>query len=96
MAGRLCLLKSVIMSSAIHSMTVYEWPVSLVQKLDTAMRNFLWKGDVHIRSYTSVSWARMCALKEEGGLGISSFKDLNRGLLMKLAWNFIVSDSSAF
>ncbi|KAH6818323.1 hypothetical protein C2S51_001926 [Perilla frutescens var. frutescens] len=95
MAGRLCLIKSVITSSAIHSMMVYAWPVSLVKKLDAAARNFLWKGDINVRSYTSVNWARTCAIVEEGGLGVSSFKEINKSLLMKLAWNLINVDNSA-
>ncbi|KAH6762314.1 hypothetical protein C2S52_019747 [Perilla frutescens var. hirtella] len=53
MAGRLCLIKSVIVSSAIHSMMVYAWLASLVHKLDTAVQNFLWKCDINERSYTA-------------------------------------------
>ncbi|KAH6815712.1 hypothetical protein C2S51_020532 [Perilla frutescens var. frutescens] len=94
MAGRLCLLKSVIMSSAIYSMMIYHWPASLVQKLDSAARNFLWKGDVNARSYTVVNWARTCALPEEGDLGLASFTTINRSLLMKAAWKVVTENSS--
>lgn len=34
MAGRVCLVKSVILSSLTHSMMVYKWPIYLVHKLE--------------------------------------------------------------
>ncbi|KAL8466219.1 hypothetical protein ACS0TY_035363 [Phlomoides rotata] len=42
MAGRVCLVNSVMVSSLVHSMMVYKWPRSLLQKVDKAMRNFIW------------------------------------------------------
>ncbi|XP_057795996.1 uncharacterized protein LOC131012095 [Salvia miltiorrhiza] len=68
MAGRLCLVKSVIQSSITHSMMVYKWPRSLLKDLDDKCRNFIWTGDVRKTPSCSVSWSRVCAIKEEGGL----------------------------
>ncbi|KAL8474055.1 hypothetical protein ACS0TY_030778 [Phlomoides rotata] len=50
LAGRKCLINSVIAASLVHSMMVYHWPHSLLKKVDTAMRNFLWKGDIAKKS----------------------------------------------
>ncbi|XP_057791142.1 uncharacterized protein LOC131008273 [Salvia miltiorrhiza] len=89
MAGRICLVKSVIQSSITHSMMVYRWPRSLIKDLDLKCRNFIWTGDVSKRPSCPVSWARVCAIKEEGGLGIRSFDIMNKSYLMKMAWNII-------
>ncbi|XP_057803758.1 uncharacterized protein LOC131019091 [Salvia miltiorrhiza] len=89
MAGRICLVKSVIQSSITHSMMVYRWPRSLIKDLDLKCRNFIWTGDVSKRPSCPVRWARVCAIKEEGGLGIRSFDFMNKSYLMKMAWNII-------
>ncbi|XP_057803408.1 uncharacterized protein LOC131018716 [Salvia miltiorrhiza] len=89
MAGRLCLIKSVIQSSATHYMLVYRWPRSLIHNLDKLCRNFLWSGDVNKRGSCPVNWERVCSIKEEGGLGLKSFALMNKCYLMKMAWNII-------
>ncbi|XP_057790437.1 uncharacterized protein LOC131007314 [Salvia miltiorrhiza] len=94
MAGRICLVKIVIQSSITHSMMIYCWPRSLLKELDSKCRNFIWKGDVNKKPTCSVSWARLCAIKEEGGLGIRSFTLMNKCFLMKLAWR--VTDGQSF
>ncbi|XP_057770242.1 uncharacterized protein LOC130990061 [Salvia miltiorrhiza] len=88
-AGRLCLVRSVIQSSIVHSMMVYRWPKSLLHSLDKKCRNFVWTGNIDERPKCSVSWGRVCAPKEEGGLGIKSFTLMNQSFLMKLAWKMI-------
>lgn len=65
MAGRICLVKSVIQSSPIHSMLVYKWPASIIKDLDKACRNFIWTGDINRHPACSVSW--FVLLKRKGG-----------------------------
>lgn len=95
LAGRVCLINYVISSSTIHSMCIYKWPRLLIKELEAASRNFLWTGKISMWSHTSVSWARVCALKEEGGLGLISFIDLNTCLLRKFAWGIITDGGMA-
>ncbi|KAL8529335.1 hypothetical protein ACS0TY_006664 [Phlomoides rotata] len=68
LAGQKCMINSMISASLVHSMMVYYWPRTLMKKIETTMRNFLWTRDISYRnnSYT-VSWARVCAPLEEGG-----------------------------
>ncbi|XP_057770942.1 uncharacterized protein LOC130990730 [Salvia miltiorrhiza] len=89
MAGRLCLVKSVIQSSIVHSMMVYKWPKSLLHSLDRKCRNFVWSGNIDKRPSCAVSWGRVCSPLKEGGLGIRSFTLMNKSYLMKLAWKLI-------
>lgn len=42
MVGGICLVKSVIAGSTIHSMIVYKWPISLLKRLDGACWSFIW------------------------------------------------------
>ncbi|XP_057766454.1 uncharacterized protein LOC130986892 [Salvia miltiorrhiza] len=56
MAGRICLVSSVVHSSAIHSMMVYHWPARLLRELDTTCRNFIWTGSIRSVPHNSVAW----------------------------------------
>ncbi|XP_057779759.1 uncharacterized protein LOC130998351 [Salvia miltiorrhiza] len=88
MAGRLCLVKSVIQSSITHSMMVYKWPRSLLKDLDEKCRNFIWTGDVRKTPSCSVSWSRVCAIKEEGGLGryLNNFRQMRCDSISSSVW----------
>ncbi|XP_057803415.1 uncharacterized protein LOC131018702 [Salvia miltiorrhiza] len=59
------------------------------QSYSAAKSNFIWTGDANKRHSHTVAWARVCAIKEEGGLGICSFSMMNKCFLMKRAWNII-------
>ncbi|XP_057803363.1 uncharacterized protein LOC131018665 [Salvia miltiorrhiza] len=96
MAGRLCLINSVISSSLTHSMLVYRWPQDLLKSLDSSCRNFLWSGDIRKTPGCSVSWDRVCSHKSEGGLGVRSFKTMNKCFLMKMAWKVIEGNSFGY
>ncbi|XP_057779536.1 uncharacterized protein LOC130998119 [Salvia miltiorrhiza] len=89
MAGRICLVRSVIQSSVTHSMMVYRWPKSLIYSLDRKCRNFIWTGNVNKKPSCPVSWSRACASRVEGGLGIRSFSNMNKSFLMKMAWKLV-------
>ncbi|KAL8520047.1 hypothetical protein ACS0TY_010833 [Phlomoides rotata] len=41
LAGRKCMVNSVIAASLVHSMMVYYWSRSLLKRIESAMRNFL-------------------------------------------------------
>jgi len=41
MAGRVQLVKSVIQSMVIHTMTVYSWPISILRDIEKWIKNFI-------------------------------------------------------
>ncbi|KAL8529336.1 hypothetical protein ACS0TY_006665 [Phlomoides rotata] len=43
LAGRKCLINSVIAASLVHSMMIYYWPRTLLKKIEDVMLNFHWK-----------------------------------------------------
>lgn len=96
MAGRICLVESLILGSLVHSMMVYRWPGSLLKELDSAIRNFLWTGDVSQRGNVMVAWSRCCAPKSKGGLGMKSLVTMKKAYLLRFTWDFLTKDSEFF
>ncbi|KAL8524002.1 hypothetical protein ACS0TY_013819 [Phlomoides rotata] len=95
LAGRKCLINSVIAASLVHSMMIYYWPRTLLKKIEDAMRNFFWKGDISRRNTScSVFWARVCSPMDEGGLGVRSIHLANDSFVYKLAWDILCNRST--
>lgn len=46
LAGRRCLINSIIASSLVHTMMIYRWPRNLLHKLEVAIQCYLWTGNV--------------------------------------------------
>jgi hypothetical protein len=93
-AGRTQLVKSVIHSMLMHSISVYAWPVSLLKSIETWARNFIWSGDISKRKLVTVSWKKVCMPYSEGGLGLRSLISLNEASNLKLCWELLHSDES--
>ena len=89
MAGRICLVQSVIQGAFVHSMMIYRWPLTLLKKLESRIRNFVFTGDILKRSSICVSWKRCCVPKSEGGLGLRSLVVANRAYLSRLCWDIM-------
>lgn len=93
-AGRVQLVKSVIQGMLIHSIAVYNWPISLLKDLEKWIRNFIWSGDVNKRKLVTVSWNKCCKPISQGGLGIRSLISLNEASNLKLCWDIRNSNES--
>lgn len=60
-------------------------PVGVKEVLDARRRSFLWNGsDKASGAQCLVAWERVCATKEDGGLGIKRLDTPNACLLLKL------------
>jgi ribonuclease HI len=92
-AGRVQLVKSVIQSMVIYSISVYAWPVSLIKELEKYIRNFIWSGDLNVRKMVTVPWHIVCTPLAEGGLGVRSLSVLNQAANLKLCWDLISSSN---
>ncbi|KAK3190335.1 hypothetical protein Dsin_029896 [Dipteronia sinensis] len=93
MAGHVQLVKSVVQFMLLHSFSVYKWPFSLICLLKKWTRNFIWTSSCNVKKLMTVSWDQVCCPKEEGGLGVRNFDDLNIVTLYKCAWNMISTDT---
>lgn len=54
LAGRRCLINSVIASSLVHTMMIYRWPRTLLQRLEVAIRCYLWTGNVTKKGFSNI------------------------------------------
>jgi hypothetical protein len=80
-AGRLVLIKSVIISIPIHLSIAVELPVWLLQFLDKRIHAFFWKGsDAVLGGHFLVAWDKVCQPVEYGGLGIMNLRLLGIAL----------------
>nr|GEV83347.1 RNA-directed DNA polymerase, eukaryota, reverse transcriptase zinc-binding domain protein [Tanacetum cinerariifolium] len=84
--GRLTLLKSVLGSTPIYYMSIYKVPSKVLKCLEDIRRKFFIGADPKENKMSWFKWSRVLALKDKGGLGVSSFFALNRALLFKWMW----------
>ncbi|MCI10142.1 RNA-directed DNA polymerase (Reverse transcriptase), partial [Trifolium medium] len=91
-AGRAQLVKSVIQSMLVYSISIYSWPVALLKTIEGWTRNFIWSGDIAQTKLVTVSWKKVCAPSEEGGLGLRSLISTNEAANLKLCWDLLHSN----
>ncbi|KAL5716607.1 hypothetical protein ACHQM5_009747 [Ranunculus cassubicifolius] len=87
--GRNVIATSVLGSIPIHNLGIYKWPVSCTNEAAKSIRNFSWSGNPMIRKGVTLNFDSVCKPREEGGLNLRMFKELNDALLMKLAWHVL-------
>ncbi|GJY87143.1 RNA-directed DNA polymerase, eukaryota, partial [Tanacetum coccineum] len=92
--GRLTLIKSVLGSTPIYNMSIYKVPKAVLCVMESIRRNFFNGIREGERKIAWVKWSKVLAPKSQGGLGVSSYYALNRGLLAKWIWRFISRDNS--
>jgi len=92
MAGRVQLVRSIIQSMLIYSISIYSWPMSLIKEVEKHMRNFIWNGDVDKRKLVTVSWKKVCKPFSQGGLNLRSIKTLNTSTNLNLLWSMLHSE----
>jgi hypothetical protein len=93
-AGRVQLVRSVIQSMLIYSISIYSWPTALLKDIEKCIRNFIWSGDIDQRKLVTVSWKKVCRPFSQGGLNIRSLTSLNAASNLKLCWIILTSDTS--
>ncbi|XP_072064306.1 uncharacterized protein [Arachis hypogaea] len=86
-AGRLCLVKSVMASIPVYEIQISLLPKYACNKIDSLMRQFLWKGQATGKGLPLVRWEVAITPKKAGGLGIRDTSCANMALLGKLVWD---------
>ncbi|XP_060974305.1 uncharacterized protein LOC133039423 [Cannabis sativa] len=86
-AARTTLIKSVLASIPIYTMSVYMLPRRITNKIDGILRKFWWTGSIKEGRYLALkAWDSICKPKVCGGLGIRKAADINFCLISKLGW----------
>ncbi|KAL0295520.1 UNVERIFIED_CONTAM: putative ribonuclease H protein [Sesamum calycinum] len=93
-AGRLQLIKSVLMSLNVYWAMAFILPKGIIRAVEKRMRHFLWKGNSAV-GYPKVAWGAVCRPVEEGGLGIRDVLALNKALMSRHLWKVIQRNQSS-
>ncbi|XP_058757179.1 uncharacterized protein LOC131630417 [Vicia villosa] len=91
MAGRLVLIKAIVHSMALYTISICNWPSTVIKLLEKACRNFLWSGSTSTKKMCLVLWKKICQPFNHGGLGIHSFCCLNEATNMKMMFDILNS-----
>ncbi|CAN1162607.1 Putative ribonuclease H protein At1g65750 [Linum perenne] len=86
LARRVTLALSVLNSIPSYAMQTTVLPVSVTNRIDAIIRNFVWgcslvKSKIHL-----LAWDHICRPKDQGGLGLRKARELNQAYLIKLGW----------
>ena len=92
-AGRLQLIKAVIMSLVNFWASVYLLPSKCIRDIERICGAFLWSGPELKSTGAKVAWSTVCWEKEEGGLGIRDLKVVNRVNVLKIIWRLLTGSS---
>ncbi|XP_020266575.1 uncharacterized protein LOC109842073 [Asparagus officinalis] len=90
-AGRLQIIKSVVLGIQNFWTSNYVLPMRVLHKIDELCRNFLWGNSEHVHKTPLISWDKACMHKKIGGLGIYSASTWSTASALRLIWNIHVN-----
>ncbi|XP_074289279.1 uncharacterized protein LOC141614432 [Silene latifolia] len=85
-AGRLTLVNSVLTTLYTYWASIFILPKGVFRRIDALCGNYLWDGSTKYVRSPLVSWEKVCAPKDEGGLGIRHSIAWNLASICKLSW----------
>ncbi|KAH1073528.1 hypothetical protein J1N35_025856 [Gossypium stocksii] len=93
-AGRLTLVKAVLLSIPNYFMTPARMPITICKEIEKVTQAFLWGSNNERRKVALVSWNEVCKPVEKGGLGIRQLHDQNRLFLLKIGFQLVSKTDS--
>eukprot|EP00253_Pinus_taeda_P034931 PITA_34931 len=94
-AGKVTLMKSVLISMPLYQNSILLAPKSFLSKLDSLLRRFLWEGgNNNDRRIHLVNWEFLKRPFLEGGLHLRNLAAQNLALGSKILWNLVSGNSS--
>jgi hypothetical protein len=83
LGGRQTLINSYLSNLPVYAMSMFSLPVSVIDKMDSARKRFLWQGGNMKKKYHLIRWVKVTKPKNKGVLGIKDLRRLNISLLCK-------------
>eukprot|EP00253_Pinus_taeda_P022475 PITA_22475 len=94
-AGKVTLMKSVLLSMPLYQNSILLAPKSFLSKLDSLLRRFLWEGgNNNDRRIHLVNWEILKRPLLEGGLHLRNLAAQNLALGSKILWNLVSGKAS--
>ncbi|GJR92121.1 putative RNA-directed DNA polymerase, eukaryota, reverse transcriptase zinc-binding domain protein [Tanacetum coccineum] len=92
--GRFTLIKAVLESLNIYSLSLFKCPESVIKNLESLRASFFWGGSSKNKKMAWIKWDNILASHDKGGLGIGSLKAFNLALLQKWRWRLVTFSDS--
>ncbi|KAJ4788737.1 RNA-directed DNA polymerase (reverse transcriptase)-related family protein [Rhynchospora pubera] len=92
-AGRLVLIKSVLMALPVYYMSMECVPKIIIKQMDSLLARFFWGKPAEGRYMAPLAWKNICKPVDEGGLGIRDLNIFGEALFMKLVWETISDEN---
>lgn len=92
-AGRLQLIKTVLMGIFSYWSAHIFLPVSTLKEIQAKCARFLWAGSNATSCHFKVSWKDCCLPKNEGGLGLRDLKEWNLATTLFQLWRLLQPNS---
>jgi hypothetical protein len=80
-AAKVTLIQSRLASVPVYLLSVIKFPKWAIKVLNSHFANFLWSDSEEDNKYHLANWESISMLKEFGGIGIPSLRDLNTYLV---------------
>lgn len=88
-AGRLTLIKSVLLAMPVYWAALTWVPKGILRKINRICSRFLWAGSKEESVLPWVAWDKIARPKEWGGWGIKNLTDFSTSLAAKSGWRII-------
>ena len=88
LAGRICLIKSVISALPLFYFSFFKAPIVVRNHIRRIQARFLWGWGFEERKIAWVKWTKVCSPVAAGGLGIKDIGCFNDALFTKWKWRF--------
>ncbi|CAK8543759.1 unnamed protein product [Lathyrus sativus] len=86
-ARRIQLVKSIVAAMVQYWLHCIPLPKSVIRKIDSICRSFIWTGKDTVSRKCHVAWKRTCCPAAQGGLNLINLQIWNNVLLLKCLWN---------
>ncbi|VFQ85175.1 unnamed protein product [Cuscuta campestris] len=92
-AGRLTLIKHLLSTLPLHTMSSSRLPESILSLIEGKLRQFFWGKNAEGSKHAWVAWHQICKPLDEGGLDIPNLRTLQQSFGCKLWWKYQFTSS---